>query len=281
MWARGSIGAVRSGRFKTAALLAASATLLLPSLASADVAACVQAHAHGQAERNAGRLQSAKTDFVSCSAASCPAAIQTECVAFLAELEVYSATVVFAAIDAAGNDVTDVKVKVDDQQVLEKLTGLSTTLDPGSHAITYVWPDGFEQRQTVVVAQGEKNRRVELRRQPDKVAAAPEPPPAPKPVAKSTPTAAYVLGGVGILALGSFATFALLGKSAEGEMDGCKPYCQKSQADKMRLRYLVADISLGVGLVSLGASGYLLVRGSREPAGSAWRGAEVGWGGTF
>jgi hypothetical protein len=64
-------------------------------------------------------------------------------------------------------------------------------------------------------------------------------------------------------------------------MDGCKPYCKQSQADKMRLRYLIADISLGVSVVSLGVGGYLFFSASREPATTAWRGGSVGWRGTF
>ena len=280
---RGKANLVSARRCSRLALLVTTgAVLLMPGLARADVAECVAAHSRGQSERNAGRLQSAKTDFVACAKPGCPAAIQTECVALLAELEAYIATVVFAAVDENGNDVTDVVVKVDDQQVLDKLTGLSTTLDPGSHAVTYVWPDGFEQKQTVVVAQGEKNRRVELRRE-KKVDAPPPPPPPPKtvPSSKGAPVAAYVLGGVGVLALGSFVTFAVLGKSAQSEMDDCKPYCAQSQADKMRMHYLVADISLGVSLVSLGASGYLFVRASREPSGTALNGGTVMLGGSF
>jgi hypothetical protein len=249
--------------------------------ARADVAACVAAHSHGQAERNAGRLQSAKADFISCSTSECPGAIRSECASFLAEVEGYMASVVFAAVDADGTDVTDVKVQVDQQLVLDKLSGLATTLDPGSHEIIYTWPDGFEQKQTVVVAQGEKNRRVELRRAPNKVEPPPSPAPAAAPHVKSTPALAYVLAGVGVAALGSFAAFAVTGKSAERAMDGCKPACTKAELDKMRLRYLVADISLGVGVVALGASGYLFISASREPTRSALGGGSVAWRGTF
>jgi c-di-GMP-binding flagellar brake protein YcgR len=64
-------------------------------------------------------------------------------------------------------------------------------------------------------------------------------------------------------------------------MDACKPYCQQSQADKMRLRYLLADISLGVGVVALGAGGYLYFSASKEPTGTAWRGGSVGVRGSF
>jgi hypothetical protein len=254
---------------------------LAPSLARADVAACVAAHSHGQAERNAGRLQSAKADFISCSTAGCPSEIQSECASFLAEVEGFMASVVFAAVDEEGHDATDVKVTVDGQVVVDKLTGLATTLDPGSHEIMYTWPDGFQQKQTVVVAQGEKNRRVELRREPKPVAAPKAPPLNITP--KKTPVLAYVLTGVGALALGSFAAFAITGKSAEHEMDGCKPYCKQSQADKMRLRYLIADISLGVGVVSLGAGGYLFLSASasHEPTGTALGGGSVSYRGSF
>jgi hypothetical protein len=260
------------------AFLAASSSFVTVA-ARADVAACVAAHSHGQAERNAGHLQSAKADFISCSTSECPGAIQSECATFLAEVEGIMASCVFAAIDADGHDVVDVKVTVDGQASLDKLTGLATTLDPGSHEIVYTWPDGVEQRQTVVVAQGEKNRRVELRREPIKVAA-----PAALPVAaraQPTPVAAYVLAGVGVAALGGFAAFAITGKSAESAMDGCKPACSQAQADKMRLRYLLADISLGVGVVALGAGGYLYFSANRQPAGTAWTGGNVAWRGTF
>jgi hypothetical protein len=218
---------------------------------------------------------------VSCSSSGCPREIQSECIAFLAEVERSQASIVFAAVDAEGHDATDVKVKIDDQPVLEQLTGLGTPVDPGSHSIVYTWPDGFEQRYSVLVAQGEKNRRVELRREPKPVAVVAPPVTHGSPGAKRRPAAAYVLGGVGVLAIGSFVGFALAGKSAESELDGCKPYCAQSQADKMRLRYLVADISLGVGVVALGAGGYLYFSATREPAGSALRGGYAEWRGTF
>ena len=261
------------------ALFSASC-LFVTSLAQADVAACIAAHSTGQAERNAGRLQSAKTAFITCAASECPGAIQSDCATFLTELEGMMASVVFAAIDAEGADAVDVKVKVDGQEVLERLSGLPTTLDPGSHDVVFTWPDGFQQQQKVVVAQGEKNRRFELRRPAKKVEAAPASV-APQPSAKKTPVAAYVLGGVGVVALGSFAAFALSGKSAESAMDGCKPACTQDQVDKMRLRYLLADVSLGVGVAALGVGGYLYFSAAREPNGTALRGGSVAWRGTF
>jgi hypothetical protein len=265
-------------------LVLAFSIWLAPAAAWAQapsIAACIEAHAHGQSERNAGRLQSAKEDFVNCSSSSCPSEIRNECIGFLAQVEQSQASIVFAAVDADGRDATEVQVKVDDQLLLEKLNGLATPLDPGSHRIVYVWPDGFEQEHSLVVAQGEKNRRVELRREAEPKAVAPAAPPPNAPAAKRTPTAAYVLGGVGVAALGSFVAFAIAGKSAESDMDGCKPYCVQSQADKMRLRYLLADISLGVSVVALGAGGYLYFSAKREPARSELSAASVGLRGAF
>lgn len=269
---------MRAGRVGLA-LLSTSA-LLLSQAARADVAACVSAHANGQAERNGGRLQSAKALFITCATSECPAAIQSECTSFLTELETLMASVVFVAIDAEGADAIDVKVKVDGREVLERLNGLPTTLDPGSHDVSVTWPDGFVQQQTLMIAQGEKNRRIELRR-PAKKAEPAAAPVAPQPRAKPTPVAAYVLAGVGVAALGGFAAFALSGKSAESAMDGCKPYCTQAQADKMRLRYLLADVSLGVGVVALGVGGYLYFSAAREPSGTALQGGSVAWRGTF
>jgi hypothetical protein len=267
-------------RLRVAAALVLASSLCVSGLAHADVAACVAAHSHGQAERNAGHLKNAKADFLSCSSSECPGAIQSDCASFLAEVDGFMASVVFAAVDSDGNDATDVKVTVDGQVALDKLSGLATTLDPGSHAISYSWPDGFEQQQTIVVAQGEKNRRFELRREAKKVDVALTPVAAPSSP-KKTPVAAYVLGGVGVAALGSFALFAITGKSAEQAMDGCKPYCTQSQADKMRLRYLIADISLGVSVVSLGVGGYLFFSAAREPTTNALNGGSVAVRGTF
>jgi hypothetical protein len=65
----------------------------------------------------------------------------------------------------------------------------------------------------------------------------------------------------GVLALGSFAYFGLAGRSIESDLDRCVPYCQKDDVDRMRARYLVADLSLVVAAGSLGVGAYLFLRG--------------------
>ena len=71
-------------------------------------------------------------------------------------------------------------------------------------------------------------------------------------------TISYGLAGLGAAALGSFAFFAITGKSDENDLhDSCSPNCPEDDVDAVRTKYLVADISLGVGIASLGAATWL------------------------
>jgi hypothetical protein len=77
---------------------------------------------------------------------------------------------------------------------------------------------------------------------------------------------------LGAAALGSFAFFALTGKSDENDLrDSCSPNCPESDVDSVRTKYLVADISLGVGIASLGAATWLFVTSRNERRESAHR----------
>jgi hypothetical protein len=86
-----------------------------------------------------------------------------------------------------------------------------------------------------------------------------------------------MLGGVGIAALGSFTYFALSGKAEERKLRRCAPDCEPDDVTPMRTRYLVADVSLGVAALSLGAAGYLLLfTGSDADGETRAAGVEVG-----
>lgn len=247
--------------------------------ARADVEACVGFHERGQTEHNTGKLLSARADFISCASADCPELVRGECQQFLAQVEAQLASAVFAARDANGNPASDVSVMVDGQVVLERLTGTATSLDPGQHTVVYTWPDGHQQTQSLVLQIGQRDMVLTLRREPGP-SAVDEAPREPAP-SRSVPTLAYVLGGVGVAALGTFAGFALAGRSTESELDRCKPHCTRDKVDAMRSRYLVADIALAVGVVSLGAGTYVYLNaaGSREPEGP--RAASVAVRGVF
>jgi hypothetical protein len=79
-----------------------------------------------------------------------------------------------------------------------------------------------------------------------------------------------VLGGVSVVALGSFGFFALSAKKELDQLEEkCAPSCEDSQSDTGRTNALIADISLGVGVAALaGAVTWAILGGSSEPAAS-------------
>src|SRR5258708_2923972 len=62
----------------------------------------------------------------------------------------------------------------------------------------------------------------------------------------------------------SFGYCALSGHSEMGPLNQCKPYCAAADVQRVRTKYLIADISLGVSLVALAGAGYWLLSGTKE-----------------
>jgi hypothetical protein len=88
---------------------------------------------------------------------------------------------------------------------------------------------------------------------------------APVPVAPKPRTLGWIFGGVGVLALGSFGYFGLSGKSLDNELEReCAPRCSSDRVDHVRTQYIVADVSLGVGLVSLALATYFFLAPERR-----------------
>jgi hypothetical protein len=76
---------------------------------------------------------------------------------------------------------------------------------------------------------------------------------------KGAPVAAWVVGGAGLLAVGSFAYFGLSGSNEASNLrQTCAPRCADASVADVKSKLLVADVSLGAGVVSLAVAGYLL-----------------------
>jgi hypothetical protein len=79
------------------------------------------------------------------------------------------------------------------------------------------------------------------------------------------PPAAFVLGGVGLLGLASFAYFSISGRVQHSELQSsCAPRCSDDEIAPVRTRYLIGDVSLAAAVVSLGAATWLIL--ARRPA---------------
>ncbi len=59
-------------------------------------------------------------------------------------------------------------------------------------------------------------------------------------------------------ALGSFTYFAISGSSEKSDLRArCGSRCSDAEVASLKTRYILADVSLGVGIVALGVATYL------------------------
>lgn len=222
-----------------------------PDPSASAKTACVAAHEEGQKLRADKKLRSARERFVACAKSECPAVLRRECGEQIEAIESATPSVVFEARDESGNAVTAVKVSLDGTVIAERLTGGAIEVEPGEHTVRFERTDGKVIETKVLVAEGEKNRKVVA----EYASLLPKPPKDDRPVVppeeKKIPLGTYVAGGVAVVALGSFAVFALTGKSNEDDLAGkCSPNCTDDEVGSVNRSYLIADVSLGVAAIA-------------------------------
>ncbi|MBX3187243.1 MAG: PEGA domain-containing protein [Labilithrix sp.] len=244
-------------RLRGALALGLSLALAAAPARAGDVEACVKAAELGQAARRSDRLLEAKSQFIRCASDACPAVIRSDCARWLDDVDARIPAVSVRAT-SEGADVA-ARVSIDGVAIADAASK-SIPLDPGKHTFR-AEADGYETaEQSLVVAQGEKARVVTIAMK-TKVAQplAPEAPPPPDEGKGTTPFV-YPALGLGALALGTFTVFAISGRSDASDLrDGCgkTATCAEADVDAVRSKYLVADISLTIGLVALGTAAIL------------------------
>lgn len=174
-------------------------------------------------------------------------------------------------------------------------------IDPGEHRISAQASNKARKETSVIVAADGRSYSIVLPELDDLPApaassapAAPAPPPAsakpPPPAAPAAPTIAaaqrpmlgWVLGGVGVLGVGVGATAGVLALKNSQDANRLCPGTLCSNAEGVSLdktarrQALVSDIAFVVGLVGLGAGGYLLLT---APPAQAARGGGLRVGG--
>jgi len=235
---------------------------------------CPSSSEEGQRLRDKNRYAEARTMFRACALKTCPGVVRKDCSKWLAELEEAQPSVVFAVQDATGADLSDVTVQVDGKGVATRLDGSPIQVDPGEHDLRVEAAGHTALTQRLIVRVNEKNRLVRLAFKDGPQPAAPIGPPTPvapatpppPPAERGFPVAAAIAGGVSLLGFGSFGYFGLTSKSdLDGLRSGCAPYCEPASLDDVKSRMLVADISLGVGVVALGVATVLLITHFSDP----------------
>lgn len=265
------------------ATLCAAGLLAFAERVTAQPLECIEQHSQAQDLRRAGKLLESKALLTECTRdESCPSEVVRECALLLDQLRIDTPSLVFAAIDREGRDTTAVKVYLGDQLLVSELGLEGIEFDPGHYTLRFEAADGVSKEVAVIVRVGERNRKVLIDFRPPPPAVVPPPPPPPPP-ARGIPVASLVLGGVSVLALGSFGYFAVDGKQKENELlDTCAPSeggagCSRDDVRSMRNSYLVADISLGVGVVSLGTAVAIWLTSGRGARPEASRVSQTSW----
>lgn len=252
------------------ALFACAFLVALPSMARAadEKSECVEAADRGQDARAAGHMKEARTNFLMCAADACPSVIRKDCSVWLKEVDDNIPSFVPIASRADGSDVADVHLYVDGVEILQRLDGKAIAIDPGMHTFRFDADGGASKTEMkVLLAQGEKNRRIVAKfdggkPQLDDVGTY-------RRERKPIPAAAYVLAGVGVLGLSSFAYFGFSGMNDKSKLDDskCAPACNQGDIDSIHTKFTVADVSLGVSIAAITASTVIaLTRGYKEPS---------------
>jgi len=245
------------------AVVASAAIMLAATSAHADdLQTCVRSAEQAQSERRQHRLLSAREQVMTCVRVTCPSLIRADCGRWLEELDTVIPTLAVRATSPTGDDVS-ASVEIDGQRI-DVRSGAAVRVDPGSHVIV-VKADGYERAERrVMVTEGERGRviSVPLTSVVKVAPALPRTPEEPSPDTGLKPPSplVYVLAGVGLVSLGSFTYFGLTGKSDASQLrSGCNinGTCTQSDVDDVKTKYLVADVSLGIGIVSLGVAAVL------------------------
>ena len=226
------------------------AVLFAPQIARGDPdkVACLKSHEHGQELRIAGKWRDARAEFVACSASGCPDAIAHDCVGWIAELASKMPSVLIAARDPHGADTVTTRVRIDGVVVAQTLASTAIDLDPGEHTIALEhegWPNATT---TIVLREGERERRVDLAFHAAVVEPDHSAPPSTHTVT-TKPIASYVLAAIGGAAIAAGAAVDVWG-GVDYNL-GCYGHCTQSQADAINARFIAGDVTWAVGLVVL------------------------------
>jgi len=236
---------------------------------------CVQSFENGQTLRKAGKLLAASEALIACSQPSCPAFIAKECTELYTQTQNSLPSLTVGAVDSQGNALTDITVYLDGKLLTEHPDGRATQVDPGVHELKFMPKDKPAVIMKALVTEGEKNKLVSTviqgpeaksAQKPEPITGPPQSSAAPTEKYSSPPIAAYIVGGLGVLAVGTGVTLRLLaGHDYDQLSNTCHSSCSDSDVNSLSRKYTVSSIVIAGGGAALVTAGVLyLIHGSSK-----------------
>jgi hypothetical protein len=221
-------------------------------------ASCKAAFSAGPDLVRQGRLVEGRTELRRCASAACPAAMSALCADDLRRLELRIPTVVFAATDAGGRDLSAVRVSEGGRVLVNGLDGRALEIDPGPHRFRFERAQGSPAETSLVVREGDKDRAVSVAFARETAAAAPAPTPAfteTRPI----PWTVYLAGGLTLAAAGGFGYFGIRGLGERSDLVSCKGSCSQDAVDTAWGHLRIADAFLAATLLGAGVTATLFL----------------------
>jgi hypothetical protein len=243
------------------------------ALAGPEDRECALSAERAQVTRDEGKFRRAREMFLFCARDVCPSFVKKDCTEWLGKLDRDAPTVVLAARDGKGADIVDAKVSMDGVPLIDRLDGNPIVVDSGEHTFKFETKDGGVKEERVLILVGAKARPI--------IATFGAPPAADAnkgkdPGGKSAASASsdgvvapLIVGGIGVVALASFAIFAIGGTSDVDDLKAtCGPTrtCAEKDVESARTKLIIGDISLGIGVVALGVAAYMYFTRPAEQA---------------
>jgi hypothetical protein len=254
-------------RVRAPAIVVTLSVLALPvaALGAPSKEQCVAAYQGAQVDMKQSNLGAAREKLAACLSPGCPSALHSDCADWLKEVDRRQPSVVLSFKDKAGAVASDVTVELDGK-VVGKSDGKSVDVDPGERTFRFTPKGEAPVDVRLVVREGEKSQRVDgvsslyvAPVEKPKGGLEPSRPEAPTVRERPVPWTVYALGGLGLVGAGGFAGFGLAGTSGKSDLEACKPSCLEDDVSSVRTKFLIADVSLVVSVVALGAATVLFL----------------------
>jgi hypothetical protein len=127
--------------------------------ADPSTAECLAATESSVKLGNEHKLRAERAQFLVCAAASCPADIRKDCASQAESVSAQIPTIIFAAKDPSGADLSAVKVTMDGEVLTERLAGIALSIDPGEHTFTFETAGQSPVTTKFMIQQAQKDRR--------------------------------------------------------------------------------------------------------------------------